>query len=133
MEMPFKKGEKPDGSNQFEKGQTGNPNGRPKGTRNRSTIARYWLDAVTKKENPLTGKLEELSQADQIMLALLKKALRGDIAAAKELLDSGFGANKQIVENTHEVTTKDIIAKAFPDAEDIPDEDKSEPEAPDKE
>ena len=36
---------------QFIKGKIGNPNGRPKGTRNRSTIVREWLEANYKKVN----------------------------------------------------------------------------------
>ena len=124
---------KPPKETQFKKGQTGNPNGRPKGVRNRATIARYWLDAESDEMNFITGVKERLSQADVIMLALIKKARKGDVAAIKEILDSGFGANKQIIENSHEITTKDIIAKAFPNAEDIPDEEKSEPTASDQE
>ena len=32
----------------FEQGESGNPNGRPKGSRNRSTIARRWLEVNQK-------------------------------------------------------------------------------------
>ena len=30
----------------YKKGQSGNPNGRPKGSKNRSTIAKKWLQAI---------------------------------------------------------------------------------------
>ena len=74
-----------------EKGETANPNGRPKGVRNRATIVREWLEASEKYKNPLTGQVEQLSQADIITLALINKARKGDVAAFKELMDSCFG------------------------------------------
>jgi hypothetical protein len=36
----------------FEQGESGNPNGRPKGSRNRSTIARLWLETTSKGKEP---------------------------------------------------------------------------------
>jgi hypothetical protein len=67
--------------NQFKKGQSGNPNGRPKGRKNRSTIARYWLEVNQNLKNPLTGTDEEMSQEDLMTLALIKKAREGDVSA----------------------------------------------------
>ena len=68
-----------------------NPNGRPKGVRNRSTIVREWLEAMESVKNPITGLNEKLSQYDIITLALIKKARNGDVQAFKELMDSSFG------------------------------------------
>jgi len=68
-----------------------NKEGRPKGVRNRATIVREWLEASEKYKNPLTGQVEQLSQADIITLALINKARKGDVAAFKELMDSCFG------------------------------------------
>jgi hypothetical protein len=79
----------------FEKGQSGNPNGRPKGSRNRSTIVKEWLDVLEKVKNPITGQTEELQQQDIITLALIKKARGGDVNAFKELMDSAYGRQKQ--------------------------------------
>jgi hypothetical protein len=84
----------------FEKGESGNPNGRPKGTKNRSTIAKYWLEINQKLKNPLTGAEETMSQEDLMTLALIKKAREGDVAAYKALMDSGYGAPIQQVEQT---------------------------------
>lgn len=84
----------------YKKGQSGNPNGRPKGSKNRSTIAKKWLQAMQKSENPLTLESEELSQEDLITLALLKKASEGDVNAYKALMDSGYGSPVQQVEQT---------------------------------
>ncbi len=75
-------------------------NGRPKGSRNRSTIARKWLEAMQDSRNPITGEIENLSQEDIMTLALLNKARKGDVNAYKQLMDSGYGLPKQQVENT---------------------------------
>jgi hypothetical protein len=84
----------------FEKGESGNPNGRPKGSKNRSTIARQWLDVNQNLKNPLTGETETMSQEDLMTLALIKKAREGDVAAYKALMDSGYGAPVQQIEQT---------------------------------
>ncbi len=85
---------------EFKKGESGNPNGRPKGAKNRSTIAKYWLEVNQKLKNPLTNQEETMSQEDLMTLALIKKAREGDVAAYKALMDSGYGAPLQQVEQT---------------------------------
>ena len=84
----------------WQKGESGNPNGRPKGAKNRSTIARYWLEVNQNLKNPLTGEQETMSQEDLMTLALIKKAREGDVSAYKALMDSGYGAPIQQVEQT---------------------------------
>jgi len=84
----------------FNKGESGNPNGRPKGSKNRSTIARKWLEVNQSLKNPLTGESETMSQEDLMTLALIKKAREGDVSAYKALMDSGYGAPLQQVEQT---------------------------------
>lgn len=82
------------------KGESGNPKGRPKGAKNRSTIARYWLEMEQKEKNPLNNITEHLSQEDLMTLSLIKKAREGDVSAYKALMDSGYGAPIQQVEQT---------------------------------
>jgi len=84
----------------WQKGESGNPNGRPKGSKNRSTIAKYWLDVEQKLKNPLTGSDETMSQEDLMTLAQIKKARDGDTTAYKALMDSTYGAPIQQVEQT---------------------------------
>jgi hypothetical protein len=93
----------------FEEGKSGNPNGRPKGSRNRSTIARRWLEVNQKLKNPLTSEEETMSQEDLMTLALIKKARDGDVNAYKALMDSGYGAPVQQIEQTN------IEQPLFPD------------------
>jgi len=82
----------------WQKGESGNPKGKPKGAKNRSTIAKYWLEVNQKLKNPLTGAEETMSQEDLMTLALIKKAREGDVAAYKALMDSGYGAPIQQIE-----------------------------------
>lgn len=82
------------------KGESGNPSGRPKGSKNRSTIARKWLEVNQSLKNPLTGESETMSQEDLMTLALIKKAREGDVSAYKALMDSGYGAPLQQIEQT---------------------------------
>ena len=81
----------------FEKGQSGNPKGRPVGSKNRSTIAKKWLQVEQDLKNPLTGDKETMSQEDLMTLALIKKAREGDTQAYQKLLDSAYGAPLQQV------------------------------------
>ena len=75
-------------------------NGRPKGSKNRSTIAKYWLSIEQDLKNPLNGNTETMSQEDLMTLALIKKAREGDVNAYKALMDSGYGAPVQQIEQT---------------------------------
>jgi len=79
----------------FQKGESGNPNGRPKGVRNRSTLVREWLEVKQKAKNPITGQTEDLEQQDLMTLALIKKAREGDVQAYRELMDSAHGKIEQ--------------------------------------
>ena len=81
------------------KGEIRNPRGRGKGVRNRATIVKEWLMVEQKFKNPLTGQEEILSQADIMTLAVINKARKGDVIAFRELMDSGFGKNQEIVKN----------------------------------
>jgi DNA-directed RNA polymerase specialized sigma54-like protein len=81
-------------------GQSGNPKGRPKGSKNRSTIARKWLDSKEKFKNPLTGEIELLTQEDITTLAQILKAREGDTPAYKALEDSAYGAPVQQIDQT---------------------------------
>ena len=77
--------------NPFKKGQSGNPKGRPVGRKSRSTIAKKWLETPKKFKNPITGKIEELTQEDIGTLALIKKMRSGDVRAYDSLMDSAHG------------------------------------------
>ncbi len=87
-------------------GQSGNPAGKPKGARNRSTIYRQHLEKLGK-----SGQV-----VDDIVLAAIDKALTGDINALKELMDSGYGkvADKVLnAETTPEDLERDVTEEAL--------------------
>lgn len=84
----------------FPKGVSGNPLGRPKGLRNRSTIVREWLEATYKKVNPITGQNETLQIQDHLVISLIGKALKGDVQAFRELFDSGHGKVSELLDVT---------------------------------
>ena len=80
------------------KGEVRNTKGRGKGTPNASTVIKKWLLAGEKVKNPLTNKMEVLTQTDLITLGQLVKARKGDTAAFNALLDRAFGKPKQTVD-----------------------------------
>jgi hypothetical protein len=90
------------------KGERRNPHGRPVGSRSRSTIVKYWLEAIKEARNPITGELEQLPVADQIVLSLIGKALKGDVMAFKELMDSGYGKLTEKLQHSGEINIPPI-------------------------
>ena len=74
----------------IQKGEVINPNGRPKGVKNRRTIAQEWLTMRSNGTNP-DGETTLLSQADQIMISMIERAKKGDTNAAYFVFDSAYG------------------------------------------
>lgn len=68
-----------------------NKNGRPIGSKNRSTTLKKWLKCKINIKNPETGNVEKVSLEDSVVLALIKKANSGDVSAIKEIQDTLFG------------------------------------------
>ena len=93
----------------FQKGESGNPKGRPVGSKNRSSIAKRWLSVEQDLKNPLTSETESMSQEDLMTLALIKKAREGDTQAYQKLMDSAYGQPIQQIEQTN------IEQPLFPD------------------
>ena len=87
----------------FKKGQSGNLNGMPKGSRNRATLVRELLEIVSTFENPLTEQSEKLSYVEQIIIAQIAEARKGNVQAFRELMDSAFGKIKEV----HQINEKE--------------------------
>ena len=87
-------------ANNINWGESGNPSGRPKGSKNRKTIAREWFAFLQEETNPISGQIETLSMEDMITLSTIFKAKQGDVSAFKALMDSAYGSVKQSLELT---------------------------------
>lgn len=86
--------------------------GRPKGSRNRSTIIKEWLEKVHADDG------EPGDKADQLARALIRKAASGDVSAIKEAFDSAYGKVPDKVlqaettpEELHRDVTDDVLKK----------------------
>ena len=79
----------PNTETQFEPGQSGNPSGRPVGSKNMSTILKELLD----EEVELDGK--KIPFRDAIVKKLIKKANAGNLKAIQEIFDRTEGKSKQ--------------------------------------
>ena len=75
---------KPPTASRFKKGRSGNPKGRPKGSRNFKTALAEILDQkVTVQEG---GKERRRTVREANLLALSRKSLKGDVKAAALLI-----------------------------------------------
>jgi len=81
----------------FQKGQSGNPNGRPKKLPELDKL----LANVLGEENA-----NGITAAEAILMALRHKATKGDIRAAEVLLDRGYGKAKQSIDLNADVTSR---------------------------
>lgn len=81
---------KPPKATRFKPGQSGNPRGRRKGSRNMKDIAREQLDR--KQRVTVDGKVRVLTNREITVIAQVNKARKGDPKAFRELmaLDDGL-------------------------------------------
>ena len=91
----------------FKKGQTGNPNGRPKKL---PELNKLMADILGDEKNGLTT-------AERILKAIEAKALKGDIKAAEMLLDRGYGKPKQTTDTNITSTEPLVIILTEPKGE----------------
>ena len=75
---------KPPKQGQFRKGVSGNPKGRPKGSRNLATVlARALREKVVVNEN---GRRRTMSKLDAAVAQLVNKSASGDLVALRQLM-----------------------------------------------
>jgi len=97
------------------KGEVRNPKGRTVGSRNRSTIVKQWLETTKKGRNPITEMAEVLEIQDLMTLALIGKALKGDVNAYRELMDSAYGKIESNVKLNANVNSSQMSREEFLD------------------
>jgi Family of unknown function (DUF5681) len=78
VEVGFKK---PPKKHRFQKGQSGNPTGRPKGTKSRKAIVERVL--LEKRIIEIGGNTRELTMIELVVLALRQEAMNGKARAFK--------------------------------------------------
>jgi hypothetical protein len=92
----------------FEKGKSGNPDGKPVGTKNRSTIARKILEMRSilpvERMKALKAQFPEIADnmtVEEIMtIVMAEGAMSGDDKSYKAVMDSAYGAPKQEIDQT---------------------------------
>jgi hypothetical protein len=87
----------------FEKGQSGNPNGRPKGVQNSKTRLLRLLELVQKRRNPITGEEEDFTVLELMDMQMISKALKGDQRAYEAVVDRLEGKPKQTTDITADI------------------------------
>ena len=98
---------------QFEPGQSGNPRGRPKGTRNLSTdLAEISSRRISIREN---GKERRISRQEAMLLSLYAKALHGDVKAATSIVNMLMKLSPQVgpPPRTSISETDELIVEGF--------------------
>lgn len=93
------KGGTPENLKSFSKGQSGNPNGRPKKIPD--------LDKLL--ADVLGDEKEGISAGQAILMALRKRAISGDVRAAEVLLDRAYGKPKQNLQVEHEGNVNHVV------------------------
>lgn len=95
----------------IKKGQVLNPNGRPKGSRNRSTIAREILsmkgalpEDVFKRLKAIFPEINNKMSIEEIMsVKMTQQAItKGDVTAYKAIMDSAYGSPNQSISGPNE-------------------------------
>lgn len=98
---------KPPKDSQFKKGQSGNPNGRPKGTKNTlSLIEQVLNEKVFIREG---GTQKEVTKTEAVVMRMAQKAMEGDIKAVERLLKYSEAIDKR--NDKYEVITDYIYRR----------------------
>ena len=82
----------------FPPGVSGNPKGRPKGSKNFSSILNGIIERKIDIKDPLTLENARLTAQEALMLRLVSDGLNGNILAIREIMDRVDGKTKQTVE-----------------------------------
>jgi hypothetical protein len=72
-------------------GETANPNGRPKGTKNRATVLNELLAIKKKGLNTLSDKTETMTVEKLVEVSLIQQALLGNVRAIELISQKIYG------------------------------------------
>ena len=93
----------------FKKGQSGNPAGRPKGSKNRSTIIREMLDMMVQVKDDNGVEVWQSNEYRMVQAIITKAIEKQDVAAFNSIMDNVYGKLKDTVDmNTTEQVNHDF-------------------------
>ncbi len=91
--------------NRFQKGESGNPSGRPKLTR--------LTDALREQLAEISPEVPEKTIAERIARALIREAVSGNVQAIREIGDRTEGKPKQAIDLDMQVSDWRTLAKNY--------------------
>ena len=93
----------------WKKGESGNPAGRPKGSKNRSTIIREILDLMIKTKDDDGNDVWRTNEYLMVNSMVRKAIEKGDVSAFNAVFDNVYGKLKDTVDmNTTEQVNHDF-------------------------
>jgi len=96
---------------QFKRGQSGNPQGRPKGSQNLATVLeRILRKPVIVREN---GRSKKITTLEHSVLQLTKKATEGNLRALQQLIALVRSAEAQAPQENHKPTLSETDQKVL--------------------
>jgi len=85
----------------FQPGQSGNPDGKPKGLRSSKTILLELLELEEDIIDPVTGEAHRVNQLDLILTKLVSQAKKGHGYSIDRVLDRVEGKPEQSTKNVN--------------------------------
>ena len=99
----------------WQAGQSGNPAGKPKGTKNLSSWIRDMLEDESFTQKLKNGKTVKGAPVQAVVKTLIEKAIQGDMKAFDLLARYGYGTKV-------DVTTASTNVNLYPDLSELTDE-----------
>ncbi|MGD0572286.1 MAG: DUF5681 domain-containing protein [Sedimentisphaerales bacterium] len=91
----------------YKPGETGNPHGRPKGSKGIAATLRKYLKAKINFQNPITKKEGRMSAHDIMAIRLIVSGMSGNLKAIGQIYDRLEGRPKQAVDETVSMSDSD--------------------------
>ncbi len=112
---------KPPKHSQFKKGQSGNPNGRPRGNKNSDPVLhKMWNKIVTVREG---GQVRRVPYNEALIMALADKAIKGSVTEQVKLMKAISDYAPELLQHLKEPIEPNIITVRYilPDGKTVED------------